>query len=447
MSCSSDDDPIEDEPNTEDPIEEEPNTEDSGEDDPTASDAVCKYFIAAVGADEASYVISVDDLASGTYSTSSGIETKTATYWAIHSNKYAYSLIYQQGNKVPTSSFVLDSEGNIVKRSIEIESPRLTSYGFYDNYIVLGAAAALDQYDAEDTNKEYPKYGMSMGKIDVEGQGLSEFTVLTENLMDDGEYFTMSGFLQSNGKLYTGLIQMGYSTYGVWKYADKIPAGGEDLISGGAISGTLNPNRALVAVFDNLSLENPTIIETDLISYPASRMRSQYQSLITLDDDGDIYVFSESYSQVQEGLQHTDLPSGVVRIKAGETSFDESSYINIQKASGGYSVFGAWHITGSGSYFLLRMCTDTTPAIKESGYRFAILNASTGSFSWITGLPGVDEINSVSKTQYFEDGKAYIGIQSTTSDLYVIDPTTAVATKGLTVNADGGIAAIGKLTN
>ena len=64
----------------------------------------------------------------------------------------------------------------------------------------------------------------------------------------------------------------------------------------------------------------------------------------------------------------------------------------------------------------------------------------------VTGLPAADIISGFGNTPYAEGGKAYIAVTTTEGypAVYAIDSDTAVATKGLTVEATQ-ISAIGRM--
>lgn len=71
-----------------------------------------------------------------------------------------------------------------------------------------------------------------------------------------------------------------------------------------------------MAIFDDETLTNKKIIETDKISYACGRFKSQYYQTIWAADNGDIYVFSPSYAKTMaDKRQQTTLDAGVVRIK------------------------------------------------------------------------------------------------------------------------------------
>ena len=219
----------------------------------------------------------------------------------------------------------------------------------------------------------------------------------------------------------------------------------------GGISGTVNPNQVWVAIYNNSDFENPTIITDNRISYATSRYRSQYYPNIAADDAGNVYVFSSSYSTVQEGIQKTNLPSGVLKINAGGTTFDSDYYVNFEDASvADRAMYRVWHIKDD--YFLMQMYTDKgdDKSHTVNTNSLGIFKASSRSFSWVNGLPAAEVINSMSRNAYCHDGVAYIGIATTEEGaqptIYVIDPVTATATTGAVVTSTA-ISAMGQLTN
>ena len=285
-----------------------------------------------------------------------------------------------------------------------------------------------------------------------------------ENFLGNGEYVTFAGILEANNKIYTAPIPMGLSVYGSafedgkWvKYPElvKTEDGGSNSSSyeKGELQWTQYPNEAWVAIYNDENFNNPTLIRTDKISYACGRMRSQYYQTIWAADNGDVYVFSPSYAKIMDAdVQKTNLPAGVVRIKAGATDFD-SYYCNLEELSGGKSFLRCWHIAGD--YFLLQMYTGEINSRGTGATRMAVFkatgNGDKGELHYVDGLPEPDRISSFSGTPFCENGVAYVGVIPITADgetnhpaIYKIDPVTHTATKGLTVNATG-ITAIGRL--
>ena len=85
------------------------------------------------------------------------------------------------------------------------------------------------------------------------------------------------------------------------------------------------------------------------------------------------------------------LPSGVVRIKAGETEFDDSYYVNLEEQGNGNPMFRCWHITED--YFLLQMYSKgvedmIASSTKAERSELAIFQGSTQELTVLTtGMP------------------------------------------------------------
>ena len=69
--------------------------------------------------------------------------------------------------------------------------------------------------------------------------------------------------------------------------------------------------------------------------------------------------------------------------------------------------------------------------------QLALFNADTQTLTYVTGLPAPEEITSFGTTTYVEGNKIYVTITTATSypAIYAIDRNTAVATKGVEVEA------------
>ena len=77
----------------------------------------------------------------------------------------------------------------------------------------------------------------------------------------------------------------------------------------------------------------------------------------------------------------------------------------------------------------------------------AIFDAETMTLTPVTGLPAAEVVSSFGNAPYTENGKSYIAVTTTDSypAIYVIDNATAVATKGLTIEATK-VNAVGRMT-
>lgn len=424
---------------------------------PAGGDGEPAYVIAA-GSGQANYLLTSSTLDSGSVTAEyQGTETPTGTAWLFYGDQYLYRLQYNQGSAGVTTSYVMDASGNVVARPKEYNITRFTTYGIYGSDIITCSAVDTDTVDGEGNIAK----GLGFNYLNVASETTRSAVVPGENYLGNGEYVTLAGILEANGKIYTAVIPMGLSKYGVKAEGGAyVREGYEDLIKtedGGSGSGsyeagelqwTQYPDEAWVAIFNDNTFQNPTLIKTDKISYACGRNRSQYYQTIWAADNGDIYVFSPSYAKIMEDdRQKTTLNSGVVRIKAGETDFDSSYYFDIENASGGQPFFRCWHITDD--YFLLQMYTQGLNARGEATTRMAIFEGEAQKFTYVTGLPSEDVISSFGSTPYCENGVAYVGVVMADSAsvpvIYRIDPATATATAGLSVEASSSISAIGRL--
>ncbi|MDR1023019.1 MAG: DUF4374 domain-containing protein [Prevotellaceae bacterium] len=387
-------------------------------------------FVVVATSGEASYLLQADDLTSGEMTiVNSGLETDNGTEWEFNSNKYLYCLVYNQGNAGLTSSYVLNADGQIEKRGIENEvRSRFTTHGSYGKYVVTAAAVATDTKDAAGNAAQ----GVTFTYIDAETQTLATKTIITENILGNGEYATFSGISEANGKLYTAGCPIGVSAYGAAKGAADT-----------ARTTTAYPDSVWIAVFDNTNFENPRIIRDGRLSYATTRFRSQFYTNLAVDDRQNLYVFSCAYEST------TTKPSGVLRIKSGTEAFDPDFFFDIEAASGGHKLCRPFYIAGD--YFLLQMYTEPgAPKATSSApaaVKLAIFDAANKTFRWVTGLPDVANIGSLSKKTAADNGKIHIAVVTADGEqpaIYTIDPATAAGTKGMAVTCTG-IAALGKL--
>lgn len=411
-----------------------------------------------------------------------GLETdySRAATWLFYGNKYLYRLSYNMGSDGTTVAFYLDGNGTLRQRSGEYSIQNFTAYGIYGSKIITTATAAGSMTD-DQGNKAY---GINFTKLDVNDETTETMTINAENFLGNGEYVMLAGLLEANGKIYAGVVPMGCSPYGV--AAGGVKPGNEDLVKSedggtgggmyvaGTLDGTQYPDSCYVAIFDDDTFTNPTIVRTDKMSWAAGRMRSAYYQTVWAADNGDIYVFSPSYAKLQgDPRQQTKHPSSVMRIKKGATEFDPTyEPFNIETAATGaaqgnaqairkarpgggggttvtdnsMAVYRCWHITGD--YFLLQIYAQGINAMGTGATKMAVFKGEDRTFHYVTGLPDESVISSFPvKNVYCENGVCYISVVTTDGDspkVYRIDPTTATATPGLAVDVNEP-GAIGKL--
>lgn len=420
--------------------------------EPDDSNGKFVFATTVQGSNATSYVLLTGEtLDGGTLSTvNNGLLNDGATQWVFYRN-YLYALTYNQGNAGTTRSYILGNNGQMEARSTEYRISRFSSYGAYNDDIITmstgeGPSSLADAHG-------YKPMTLLVTYLDVLNETSRTNDTSTglysmENFLGNGEYVTLAGAEQSGSRLYCGAVPMGLSQYGAaYENGKWIRPGFEHLVhteSGGSGSGaykagelvgTQYPDECWVAIYDNENMLNPVLAKTDKISTPCGRFRSQYYQTVWAADNGDIYVFSSSYTKTMtDPAQKTTLPAGVCRIPAGSTEFDDY-YCNIeaQTPGGNRSFMRCW--PAGGNCFLMVMydksLTEKNPAATE----LAIFDAAAKKLTYVTGMPS--NIKSIGKTVYSQDGKVYIpvNVENEQPAIYAINTTTAQAAKGVTIEA------------
>lgn len=414
------------------------------------------YVIAAT-VDDAAYLVLADTISSGQVSViNNGKETETSTYWIFKDKEMLIRLVYNQGNSGTGSTYYLDANGNIVEGST-FAALRFTTYGLWGENVITASAGATATTDANG----YSAYGILANYFNTTSGELTTNTYISENFLGNGEYVGFAGFVEANDKLYTSVIPMGMSLYGIAAWPELVTDtaliasadGGSNssAYTAGTIPSTQFPDSAFVAIYsgDDFS-EAPTILRTGKIGFACGRNRSQYYQTIWAADNGDIYVFSSGYGRLTTSSDELkrvtgELPSGVVRIKAGESDFDADYYYNLEELGNKHELYRCWHITDD--YFLLQFYTDGLNARGTNTLELGVFRGSTGELTMVTGLPDASILSSFGTNPFAEDDAIYMPVTTTEGSpaLYRIEASTAVATKGIEIEADA-VNAVGLLS-
>lgn len=438
LSCSSDND-------TETTVENrtEQKTEDGGR------------IVIAATVDGVNYLVPATSLDEGVISVRGrGLETESGSYWVFKNDDYLFRLVYRQGNPGAGSSYLLNGNKDL-REHLTYNFNRITTYGSWGSNVVTASAGNTDTKDAEGNIAQ----GLLFNYLSDKDGTVKTDVLPAENFLGNGEYVSFAGFVEENNRLYTSVVPMGMSQYGVKAFPSMVTdaelitkeSGGSRSSSydKGEIPMTQFPDSAYVAIYTGNSFsEKPIIARTGKIGYACGRMRSQYYQTIWSNDNGDVYVFSPGYgrySVYEDDPKNTikkvkgKLPSGVVRIKKGETQFDENYYVNLEEATG-YPMYRCWHMTGD--YFLLQLypSVKAISRLAKGTTKLAVFNAATGKATIVTGLPEESSITSFGSNPYTHNGFTYIpvttNVKGSYPSFYRIDPATAVAVKGATVEAE-----------
>ncbi len=428
----------------------------SDSDEPTPGEEVQnegKFVLATSvqGSNGTSYVLLTGNtLDEGSLSTiNNGLLNDGATQWVFHKN-YLYALTYNQGNAGTTRSYILGANGMMEARANEYRISRFSSYGTYNDDIITmstgeGPASEADSHGYRPMTL-LATYLNVVNETSRTNQASYPGEYSMENFLGNGEYVTLAGAEQSGSHLYCGAIPMGLSQYGAaydngkWirdGFGDLVhtEAGGSGAGSykAGELVGTQYPDECWVAIYDNDNLRNPKLAKTDRISTPAGRFRSQYYQTVWAASNGDIYVFSPSYAKTMtDSRQQTTLPAGVCRIPAGSNDFDDY-YCNIEEQANGRSFMRCW--PAGGNYFLMVMYDRPLTQKGFAATDLTIFDAANKKLTYVTGLPA--DVSSIGKTVFTKDSKVYIpiNVENGYPAIYAINPATAQAVKGVTVEA------------
>ena len=430
------------------------------------NDAVRPYVLATQGTftgNTTNALVTASNLDSGVVGMTDGLVNDGASFWVFYGDKYLYGLTYNQGNAGTTRSYVMNEDYTLAARPAEYAVRRFTTFGIYDRYIMTFSTGD-GPAEWADANGFIPK-SFLVSYLDVEAETYAtnntlEEHYLSENFLGNGEFVTLAGVEEVDGKIFSAAVPMGLSQYGVKAEGGKwVKPGNEDLVkteAGGSGSGaykegelqwTQYPDECWVAIFEDETLAERKLIRTDKISYACGRNKSQYYQMIWTAESGDVYVFSPSYAKsMADERQQTTLPAGVVRIKAGTEEFDPNYYVNIEALTNGISFLRTWYIGGS-KFLMLMYDMPLAPATTMTASRLAIFDVESASLTYVEGLPAAERISGFGTAPYSEDGKCYIAVTLTDDHpaIYAIDAATAVATKGLTVEATQ-IGGIGRLS-
>lgn len=384
-----------------------------------------------------------------------GKSNEGATQWVFYKD-WLYGLTYNQGNAGTTKGFYLGSDGQMKELPVDFRLKfRFSSYTTFDNDIItMSTGEGAPEY--ADANGYIPMT-LLVSYIDVESMTMryndvNDKAYIMENYVGNGEYVTLSGGEQVGDKLFCGVCPMGLSQYGSafedGKWIRKVESDGfdfKDLIpteSGGTgagaykageLTGTQYPDICYVAIYDGDSFTNKKIISTDKISTPCGRFRSQYYQTVWAAENGDIYVFSPSYSKTMtDPHQQTTLKAGVCRIPKGATDFDDY-YVDLESQSkdGNRSFMRCF--PAGGNRFLMVMYDAPFTAKSYAGTELAIFDADTRKLTYVENLPA--GVTSVGKTVVNENGICYVSlnVENEFPAIYAINTADATAVKGTTI--------------
>lgn len=189
-------------------------------------------------------------------------------------------------------------------------------------------------------------------------------------------------------------------------------------------------DSAYVAVYSYPELEYEGVI-TDPRTGPIGAYVGQ--GFIYTAENNDIYTFSPC--AIATGAPQETRQSGVLRIKAGESDFDENYFFNIEEATGGYKLCNAQYLGDNKVLASIFSFKEHTPDDKWSrrDVRLAIIDVVEQTVDYIEGVPiHFGGPTATLANQFIRDnGMIYIKISNDDGKfIYEVDPVNYTAKKG-----------------
>ncbi len=198
---------------------------------------------------------------------------------------------------------------------------------------------------------------------------------------------------------------------------------------------TPDTDRAYVAVFSYPEFTLDKIIYDDRTS-PIGVNGHNTGVLET--ETGDIYSYSSS--ALSAGFTSASKPSGILRIKNGDTEFDTDYFFDVENAENGGKIFWMDYV-GNGKLIARIINDDNNGALSWGAFlnpdvfRMVIIDLNNETITDVSGVPNPHG-QRYTAPAFIEDGKVYMSVSDVNeSRIYIIDAETASAEKGALVDA------------
>lgn len=384
------------------------------------------YFIAVKTDNGTEYVMQTNSLTAGNLDIKDNImELPQTEYTWVFNNHDAIGMVYQQqyaglgyGLRWTSDDAQLSKLGEF-----RIET-RFSNYGFFNGQLVTSVGG---QVSADGSRNDGATF--AFWNIGADGVKLaSTKTLWTEDITGNGQQVTFSSIVDNgDGTFLTAMVQSAFHQTGTG--------------DGSSIGDVKYPDSVWVAKMDK-DLNVLRVYRDDRISYAAGQYRSQVLHEVFKTDDGTVYVFSNAFNAA------TTRNAGALRINKGAEEFDKDYYFDLQTPAGGYKFRRVWYMTGS--KFLLEIYNEKNINTITVGHQFALVDMAAKKFTWVSGLPAKNLITSGVETggvPMYADGVIYLPITQFGQDasIYVVNPETGEAAKGITLRGVTEIRTLGKL--
>lgn len=396
-------------------------SEDIPEPDPEP-EATSKYVVIA-SSGENDYLVAGNAIAAdSTYdATSAGaLQSVGNSFWSFVGDKVAYGFLYNQTEAGTTGSYILNADGTISQRNEIGLEVSIHTKGIVNDKLVVAYTDRLRDTTVANTAYFY--------EIDPETDIATAYTVVTNDMLEEGEAGYLTDIAEYEGYMIAGARSI------------NAPAFTSDYL-----------NNTYVVVFNSDYTVKQVIKDEGRTGFVAGQKYSQGLTGLEVVNNGDLYVFSSGQTNyvVADSIL---IPSGILKINAGDFEFDQEYFYNITEASNGYNLFRSYYLGGSTFVLSMYPGKGSNATFGVNADRFAVVDVAAESFTWVSGFPtasGIEDDPFAVGEPFVDSGNELLIVPVVTSDndnyLYSINPSTATASQQSEVIAEG-VSALGKLS-
>nr|WP_262509902.1 DUF4374 domain-containing protein [Bacteroides ovatus] len=153
----------------------------------------------------------------GTVSTQgNGTEVIGGTYWVYKGLDYVFALVYNKGGAGTGASYYLGADGKM-KEKYTYTYNRITSYGTWGDKVVTVSTGDSKITDEDQNVAQALLFNFGCDRWQS-GRGY----LACRNYLGNGEKVSWAGLVEANNKIYTSVIPMGMSKYGIKKWPEAV---------------------------------------------------------------------------------------------------------------------------------------------------------------------------------------------------------------------------------
>lgn len=427
-SCSSSEDSPIDNPSEGGGSESGSESESGGSSAGRVQNGKGSYFIAVKTDNGTEYIMQTNSLTAGDLDIKNNImELPQTEYTWVFNNHDAIGMVYQQQFAGLGYGLRWTSDDTQFSKLGEFRiDTRFSNYGFFNGQLVTSVGGQVAADGSRNDGATFAFWNITNEGVKLDAAKTK--TLWTEDITGNDQQVTFSSIVDNgDGTFLTAMVQSAFHQTGTG--------------DGSSIGEVKYPDSVWVAKMDK-DLNILHIYRDNRISYAAGQYRSQVLHEVFKTDDGAVYVFSNAFNTA------TTLKAGALRINKEAEEFDKDYYFDLQTPADGYKFRRVWYMTGS--KFLLEIYNEKTINTMTAGHQFALVDMASKQFTWISGLPTKNRITSGAETggvPMFADGVIYLPITQFGQDanIYIVNPESGEAKKGITLKGVTEIRTLGKL--